>query len=53
MEPNPAQFAKAVPTSDNPERDAKVAKILADRRAKALPGTPESRGNWTDKTRLH
>ena len=30
-----------------------VAQILADRRAKAAPNSPESRGNFTDATRLH
>ena len=30
-----------------------AAKIVAERKAKAAPNSPESRGNFTDATRLH
>lgn len=33
--------------------DEMVKKIREDRKAKAAPNTPESRGFWTDNTRLH
>lgn len=33
--------------------DNMVKKIREDRIAKAAPNSPESKGRWTDNTRLH
>ena len=41
-------------TSSNQEEiNNMVSKIRTERKAKAAPGSPESRGSWTDRSGLH
>jgi hypothetical protein len=40
-------------SSNQQEIDNMVSKIREDRISKAAPGSPESRGRWTDNSGLH